>query len=138
MIKLAYQSLKQNKKVHSCAHFLRVTIPHYQVLVKLAGAPGSPSMTGMPGPTGYKEPDAAYQRFVEAQKIIRTTNSVISALSPTSQTVLKGLIQGLPEHTIAYKCGYGHSQYYSTIRPRALHEFSSYYPFEHFDEADNL
>lgn len=78
------------------------------------------------------------ERYVEANEILRTTTAVISALSPTSQIVLKGMIKGLPEHTIAYKCGYGHSQYYSTIRPRALHDFASYYPLDHFDEADSL
>lgn len=95
-------------------------------------------MSGMPGPTGFKQPDAAYERFVEAKEIIRTTNAIISALSPTSQIVIKGMIKGLPEHSIAYQAGYGHSQYYSTIRPRALHDFASFYPLDHFDEADSL
>ncbi|MCI5812309.1 MAG: hypothetical protein MRZ92_02110 [Lactobacillus sp.] len=48
------------------------------------------------------------------------------------------MIQGLPEHSIAYQANYGHSQYYSTIRPRALHDFALYYPLDHFDEADSL
>lgn len=140
MIKLAILSIDSTKKVrnHTAAHFLRVTIPQYQISVKLAGAPGSPSMSGMPGPTGFKQPDAAYERFVEQKEILRATTAVISALSPVSQTVLKGMIDGLPEHTIAYKAGYGHSQYYDTIRPRALHDFASFYPLDHFDEADTL
>lgn len=137
---MASSSIDVTKKArsHTAAHFLRVTIPRYQVMAKLAGVPGSPSMSGMPGSTGYKEPDAAMERYVEAKEILRTTTAVISALSPTSQTVLTGMIQGLPEHSIAYQAKYGHSQYYDTIRPRALHDLAMYYPLDHFDEADDL
>lgn len=127
-----------NKKSarHSCEHFLRVSIPQYQTMVKLAGCPSSPSFNGMPGPTGFKEPDAAMERFVEAKEIIRTTNQVISVLPDISQKVIRGLIDGLPEHTIYCSCGYGHTQYYSKIRPHALYLFSLYYPLDTFDEKD--
>lgn len=127
-----------NKKSarHSCEHFLRVSVPHYQTMVKLAGCPSSPSFDGMPGPTGFKQPDAAMQRFVEAKEIIRTTNQVISVLPDVSQTVLNGIIEGVPEHSIANRCGYGHSQYYSKIRPHALYLFALYYPLDTFDEKD--
>ena len=137
MIPLVYTNIS-NKKIHShtAVHFLRVTVPQYQTIVKLAGAPSSPSFDGMPGPTGFKQPDTVMQRFVEAKEIIRTTNRVISVLPPVSQAVIKGMIQGLPEHSKAFQCGYGHSQYYSTVRPRALHQFATYYPLDTFDEKD--
>ena len=58
--------------------------------------------------------------------------------SHSMYTCIYKMIQGLPEHSIAYQANYGHSQYYSTIRPRALHDFALYYPLDHFDEADSL
>ena len=137
MITLVYTKQANKKSAHSCEHFLRVSVPQYQTMVKLAGSPSSPSFDGMPGPTGFKEPDAAMERFVEAKEIIRTTNQVISVLPDISQKVIRGLIDGLPEHTIYYSCGYGHTQYYSKIRPHALYLFSLYYPLDTFDEKDN-
>ncbi len=133
---MVYTNNSNKKSAHSCEHFLRVSIPQYQTMVKLAGCPSSQSFDGMPGPAGFKEPDAAMQRFVEAKEIIRTTNQVISVLPEVSKTVIHGLIDGLPEHTIAYNCNYGHTQYYSKIRPHALYLFSLYYPLDTFDEKD--
>lgn len=136
MITLVYTNNATKKSAHSCEHFLRVSVPQYQTMVKLAGCPSSPSFDGMPGPTGFKEPDAAMQRFVEAKEVIRTTNQVISVLPDISQKVIRGIIDGLPEHSIAFKCGYGHSQYYSKIRPHAIYLFALYYPLDTFDEKD--
>lgn len=133
---MVYTNNYSKKSAHSCERFLRVTIPEYKISVKLAGLPSSPSMSGMPGPEGFKAPDAAFQRFAEQKEALNATDKVIDALPSVSQTVLRGLIDGLPEHTIAYQCGYGHSQYYSKIRPHAIYLFSLYYPLDHFDEKD--
>ena len=94
-------------------------------------------MDGMPGPESYKVPDAALDVFAEQKEALHATDQVIAALPKTSQIVLRGLIEGLPEHSIAYRCRYGHSQYYGKIRPHALYLFALYYPLEHFDEKDN-
>lgn len=136
MIPLVYTRQPNKKSTHSCEHFLRVTVPRYKISVKLAGLPSSPSMDGMPGPEGFKVPDAAFECFAEQKEALHATDQVISALPEVSQTVLRGLIEGLPEHTIAYQCGYGHSQYYQKIRPHAIYLFSLYYPLDHFDEKD--
>lgn len=127
-----------NKKMHShtAVHFLRVTVPQYKISVKLAVLPSSPSMDGMPGPEGFKVPDASFERFAEQKEALHATDQVIAALPEVSQTVLRGIIDGLPEHSIAYKCGYGHTQYYNKVRPHALYLFSLYYPLDHFDEKD--
>lgn len=138
MISLVYTNDSNKKSArHLCEHFLRVSVPHYETMVKLAGSPSSPSFDGMPGPTGFKQTDAAMEHFVEVKEIIRTTNRVISVLPDVSQKVIRGLIDGLPEHSIAFNCGYGHTQYYSKIRPHALYLFSLYYPLDTFDEKDN-
>lgn len=76
------------------------------------------------------------QRLIEAKEIIRTTNQVISVLPKVSQTVICGIIDDLPEHCIASKCGYGHTQYYNKIRPHAIYLFSLYY--HTFDEKNQL
>lgn len=138
MISLVYTNDSNKKSArHLCEHFLRVSVPHYETMVKLAGSPSSPSFDGMPGPTGFKQTDAAMERFAEQKEALHATDQVIAALPKTSQIVLRGLIEGLPEHSIAYRCRYGHSQYYSKIRPHALYLFALYYPLEHFDEKDN-
>lgn len=121
---------------HTAVHFLRVTVPQYKISVKLAGLPSSPSMDGMPGPEGFKVPDASFERFAEQKEALHATDQVIAALPEVSQTVLHGIIDGLPEHSIAYKCGYGHTQYYNKVKPHALYLFSLYYPLDHFDEKD--
>lgn len=69
----------------------------------------------MPGPEGFKVPDAAFERFAEQKEALHATDQVIAALPKTSQIVLRGLIKGLPEHSIAYRCRYSHSKYYSKI-----------------------
>lgn len=137
MIPLVYTNIS-NKKMHShtAVHFLRVTVPQYKISVKLAGLPSSPSMDGMTGPEGFKVPDASFERFAEQKEALHATDQVIAALPEVSQTVLRGIIDGLPEHSIAYKCGYGHTQYYNKVRPHALYLFSLYYPLDHFDEKD--
>ena len=116
MISLVYTNDSNKKSArHLCEHFLRVSVPHYETMVKLAGSPSSPSFDGMPGPTGFKQTDTAMERFAEQKEALHATDQVIAALPKTSQIVLRGLIEGLPEHSIAYRCRYGHSKYYSKI-----------------------
>ena len=93
-------------------------------------------MYGMPGPEGYKVSNAAFERFAEQKEALHATDQVIAALPEVSQTVIRGIIDGLPEHYIAYRCGYGHTQYYNKIRPHAVYLFALYYPLEHFDKKD--
>ena len=134
MISLVYTN-DSNKK--ALAIYANTSSVYPYLTMKLAGSPSSPSFDGMPGPTGFKQTDTAMERFVEAKEIIRTTNRVISVLPDVSQKVIRGLIDGLPEHSIAFNCGYGYTQYYSKIRPHALYLFSLYYPLDTFDEKDN-
>ncbi|WP_204786423.1 hypothetical protein [Limosilactobacillus coleohominis] len=91
--------------------------------MQLAKYPSSPSMSGMPG---FREPNAAFEKYAEESDTVHLTRQIIATLDHPLTIEIKGLTAGDPEYRIVMDCGYSRSYYYSDIKPRAIREFADF------------